>query len=381
MTDSELHILIERYTLGTATELERAQLLEWYRSKDHTNVECGELGDVEIALERILFKTKIAVGHQVDVGEVDTVRRFFSFKKVAIAASICAILTISVLGYRYYQEQPATAPFISSVDEMIVPGSDQAILRMSDGRVISLGDEEQDGNTADFFNIVDGSLVLEGRDSSPKDVVVHSTLETPRGGQYKMVLSDGTKVFLNAESSIRFPTAFVEGQRRVTVSGEVYFEVAKDNMRPFIVTANRAEIQVLGTKFNVNTHTVHLVRTSLLEGSVKVSIPGHAVLLKPGQSADVCDDKSYVTVAETDLNADLAWIEGYFNFKNTPIKELMTQLARWYDVQVEYHGDMQGKEYSARILRRQHIQDILQKLEMTGTIKFKVDGKKIVVTP
>jgi len=207
MIDSELHILIERYVMGTATAEEREQLLAWYRAKDHSHIAFDELEDVDAVLARILLKTEIAIGIPHVVPQKKPQRWLSTHKAIAVAASICVLLAIGGLGYTYFRKHlQSDSSSLASLSTDIAPGTDQAILRMADGRIIPLGVGGPSGTQSDFFDIVDGYLVLEDRDRSPTDAVIYSTLETPTGGQYKMILSDGTKVSLNAESSIQFPT-------------------------------------------------------------------------------------------------------------------------------------------------------------------------------
>ena len=184
---------------------------------------------------------------------------------------------------------------------------------------------------------------------------------------------------MNAASSIRFPVAFVGKERRVSITGEAYFEVAKDKNKPFIVSSSNMNIQVLGTHFNVSSyHDESIIKTTLLEGAVKINNRNSVVYLTPGQQSQL-NDKGQLSVKEdVDLNREVAWTKGQFNFNSNTIQEIMQQLGRWYDVEVVYQGKVSNETFSAVIKRSSNISQVLKLMENSG-VKFTIEGKRIYV--
>lgn len=373
MKDTKLQELIQRYIDGTATVTEQQELLNWYRSKDHTQVEWTDTEEVEDILDRVLLKTKQEIGVRVH----SQTSRFKSFPwtRVAIAASILLALGIAWISH-YHKVLKTEAPLVQTE---ITPGVDKAILKMHDGNSIDLETHHKGKIGSSLYTVSDGQLKLNDPEHTEDVTPKYTSLETPKGAQYHMTLPDGTKVILNAQSVIRFTLPFVGAQRKVSIEGEVYFDVAKDKNRPFIVTAQQSQIEVLGTQFNINAYDKNHLRASLLEGVIQLNTPKTKMKLVPGQVADIHNENGKIDLIKVDLNSELSWTKGYFDFKDTPIRNIMQQLARWYDIEVQYEGEMSDKEYSARILRRDNIKDILNKLEATQTIRFKTIGRKVIV--
>jgi ferric-dicitrate binding protein FerR (iron transport regulator) len=220
--------------------------------------------------------------------------------------------------------------------------------------------------------------------------VTYNTLSTPRGGQYQLTLPDGSKVWLNAASSIHYPTAFTGKERSVEITGEAYFEVAKDPYKPFRVVSLAAagnsplEIKVLGTHFNVNAYEDEAsISTSLLEG--KLSINGSRPLAAGEQAVIVRGPsgaaKAIRIVNVPDIEGSIAWKEGLFNFNQENISSIMRQLSRWYDVEVAFEGPLPKDQFTAIISRNNNISQVLKMLEATNRIHFKIDRKKITTMP
>lgn len=208
-----------------------------------------------------------------------------------------------------------------------------------------------------------------------------NTLYTNKGGTYQLVLPDGTKAWLNAASSIRFPTAFTDSTREVTIQGEVYFEIAQQARQPFIVKTNTIEIAVLGTHFNVMAYEEEQnICTSLLEGAVNVISGSTVRLMKPGQQALVNREHKGISISNADVDAAIAWKEGRFEF-NGNIKSIMRELARWYDVQFIYEGEITNRAFAGTFSRQDSLEDILHTLELTGSIHFNINDKTIIVSP
>lgn len=223
--------------------------------------------------------------------------------------------------------------------------------------------------------------LLSYNSASPVTTPTVNTIYTNKGGTYQVVLPDGTKAWLNAASSIRFPTAFTDSIREVTIQGEVYFEIAQQARQPFIVKANTMKIAVLGTHFNIMAYEEENdICTSLLEGAVNV-ISGTSVRrMQPGQQALVNREHNGISISNADVNTAIAWKEGRFEF-NGNIKTIMRELARWYDLQVIYEGEVTNRSFSATFSRQDSLNDILETLALTGTIHFNIADKTITVSP
>ena len=273
----------------------------------------------------------------------------------------------------------------------ILPGGDKAVLTLADGTTILL-DSAQSGRLTQQGNAVivklnNGQLAYKTQHEKPAEVLYNS-LTTPRGGQYQLTLPDGSKVWLNAASSIHYPTAFSGKERRVEIRGEAYFEVAKDPHQPFKVVALAAagksalEIAVLGTRFNVNTYEDEVViKTSLLEG--RVSVNGSRPL-QEGEEAVILRDPSPARpdmriVKVPDIEESIAWKEGIFHFDQENIAAIMRQLSRWYDVEIAYEGPLPKDLFTAIISRNNNISQVLKMLEATNRIHFKIENKKITI--
>ena len=265
----------------------------------------------------------------------------------------------------------------------ILPGSNKAILTLQDGSKIVLNDVKdgtlaQQGNTK-VVKLATGQLVYD-KTGTASAKVLYNTMTTPRGGQYKLTLPDGTEVWLNAASSITYPTAFAGNERDVSITGEAYFEVAKDKSKPFHVTSGNQTIEVLGTHFNVMAYADEdAIKTTLLEGSVKITENNEAQILKPGEQATV-DKNGGLKISVADIDDALAWKNGYFKFNRVNIKYIMRQLARWYDVDLVYEGSVPHDEFVGKIGRGENIEDVLHILELDH-VHFKIEDKKIIVLP
>ena len=212
-----------------------------------------------------------------------------------------------------------------------------------------------------------------------RGAVAYNTLTTPRGGQYHLTLSDGTSVWLNAASSIKYPIAFTGNERRVEITGEVYFEVEHNAAKPFRVICNGQTVEDLGTHFNINAYNdENAVKTTLLEGSVNVSAAGKNKMLKPGEQAQL--QHGNIRIADVDVNKVAAWKNGLFQFNDDNIRDIMRQLGRWYDVDIKYEGNLPDWEFSGAIPRNANLSQVLDILSFVK-VHFRIDGKTIVVKP
>jgi len=222
-------------------------------------------------------------------------------------------------------------------------------------------------------------MPIQKNDSSANSLV-YNTATTPRGGQYQFILSDGTKVWLNSASSIKYPVQFIGNERKVELTGEAYFEVVHNAKMPFRVVSNGQTVEDLGTHFNINAYNdENVIKTTLLEGSVKVSSAAGNNTIKPGQQA-VLNNGNISVINDADLDAAVAWKNGFFYFDDNNIQEVMRQLARWYDVDIKCEGELPSRQFSGEISRNVKASQILDILSFKK-IHYKIDGKSIVITP
>nr|WP_255487030.1 FecR family protein [Mucilaginibacter sp. SP1R1] len=309
------------------------------------------------------------------------------FKLRRIAATVILLAAFGIAAYYLKRtgKQPLTANN-KTVKHDVEPGNNKAILTLDNGTRVIL-DSARIGTLAKKGGISikktkDGQLIYaveSDNTASVNEPGTHNTISTPRGGQYQVILPDGTKVWLNAASSLKFPTAFAGNQRRVELTGEGYFEVTKNAASPFIVTINNMQVKVLGTHFNIMGYgDEQAIKTTLLEGAVQLSSGGLSSFLKPGQQGIV--EGGGIQVIDVDAEQAIAWKNGYFVFNRSSIQEIMKQLSRWYDTEVTYEGRIPDDEFVGKIERNVKLSQVLHILELNH-VHFKIDNKKIIVTP
>jgi transmembrane sensor len=323
---------------------------------------------------------------------------------LSIAALILVFFGIGL--YSYNREAVNNTITAFKKKQKVIPGSNQATLTLADGTLINLNKSSVGKIAQQASRVVnkvdDGKLLYQRHIKDPirQDTVLYNVLTTPRGGQYQVELPDGTKVWLNAASSIKYPTTFSKNERKVELTGEAYFEVAKMQARyesnqlgtyvkrlPFIVVCNKQEIEVLGTRFNINAYADEPhIKTSLIQGSIRIHWAGKFTadqpmkfdkVLEAGEQAVLDDGKLAVSTAN--VNSAIDWKNGKFQFENEPVESIMRKIARWYNVDIEYRGDMSMKVFSGTLSRYDDVMDVLKMLELTGTINFKLKNRKIIV--
>jgi ferric-dicitrate binding protein FerR (iron transport regulator) len=308
------------------------------------------------------------------------------------AAAVVLLVGGAAVGYKILKQDKGDGgkgiPVASAKD--IAPGSEKAVLTLADGSTIIL-DNAANGNVAQqggtkIIKLDNGQLAYDAGRNTHRRVLsgelLYNTISTPRGGQYQITLPDGTKVWLNAASSIKFPATFSGSTREVEMTGEAYMEIAKNSKQPFRVKANGTEIQVLGTSFNINAYSdEEAVKTTLIEGSVKVLKDGQTAILKPGQQSRSGSDDRSVKISVADLDKVMAWKNGLFNFEGAGLKEVMQQLSRWYDVEVVYESKIPDIEFIGKMSRKVSLSGVLKGLEGTG-VHFRIEnGRRLVVLP
>jgi ferric-dicitrate binding protein FerR (iron transport regulator) len=263
----------------------------------------------------------------------------------------------------------------------VSPGNNKAILTLADGSSIILDDARdgaitQQGGTKVIK--IGGKLAYHTTGNSSE--IEYNTITTPRGGQYQVELPDGSRVWINAASSLRFPTAFTGNERRVEINGEAYFEVAKNKSMPFIVKVNDAKVEVLGTHFNINAYDDEgIMTTTLLEGSVKFVSSDKISILKPGQQSQLSKDGQVKLINDVDIDKVMAWKNGLFVFDNSDLETVMRQLSRWYDIDVVFRTRNVATSFVGEIPRTSKLSDILKVFELASKLQFEIAGKKVIV--
>lgn len=379
MNKTEILALLKKYKEGTLSSEDKDKLDAWYLHKaSNTNL---QLNEYELQDSYDVLKSKLPLKPKTKVISL--------WPRVAVAASIVLLLGTGIFYFTKPQEQ--TNQIVEKAKE-IAPGGTRGILTLSNGKQIVLGEisakdtiakEGQKDEVTIKMN-ANGVItyIINPDAATPKNTAnSFNTLSTPTGGQYNIVLADGTKVFLNTVSSIKYPTQFNEDKRIVELEGEAYFEVAKDKNKPFIVKSGNQSIEVLGTHFNVHAYDNESVtKTTLLEGSVAVSYKNQKSILKPGQQSNVSENFNKIKIREVDTEATIAWKNGRFKFDNADLKSVMKQLERWYGIKVEYRGDVSDVRFNGGTFMNKNLSEVLKVLELSN-IKFKVEGKTIIVYP
>jgi transmembrane sensor len=382
--------LIEKYQAGQASPEEIALINKWYHSFDDSAVELvlPEGEDEDDLAEKLKLRLQETLG----MNTRQSAHRFFGRWRIPAAAALVLALT-GVIYLSFFNQSsriktPGQLVMTTGLINDIAPGGNRALLTLADGSVIIL-DSAANGIISSQGNIRvekadDGLLtyIVNGKRITENDEAFYNTITTPRGGQYQVTLSDGTKVWLNAASSIRFPVLFTGKERKVEVTGETYFEVAKNPAMPFRVKAENSEVEVLGTHFNINAYTDEdAIRTTLLEGKVKVSAQANTAIkyLAPGQQSGISKNGNISVLDNADTEEAVAWINGRFQFKSAGLKAILRQVSRWYDVEVEYRGNI-DMHFSGQLNRSDNVSKVFEKLKLTGEVNFKIEGRKIIVS-
>ncbi|MBS1915543.1 MAG: FecR domain-containing protein [Bacteroidetes bacterium] len=375
---------IENYLSGIANDQEKELVNQWYFSFNDQAVEVPE------AEEELREKIRVRMYERLK-GELFMPAPAFDHrpqKYWLLAAAIFTGILLFSGAYLFFSKNTSVKPQVSNTRPVtttdVAPGTDKATLTLADGSVIKLdklpnGTIAQQGATK-VLQVKSGQLSYQST-AKDADVVNFNTIATPRGGQYEIMLSDGSKVWLNAASSLRFPTRFSGKERNVELNGEAYFEIAKNAAMPFHVKTSAMQVEVLGTHFNVNAYNdENATTTTLLEGSVKVSSPKSEVTLHPGQQAALNGTNTLVAVKnDVDVDQVVAWKNGMFEFASNDIETIMRQLSRWYDVQTKYEGKKPEGHFSGTIGRNLPLSKVLQILEQSD-VHFKINGNEIIVS-
>lgn len=386
MQKEEFLKIVERISDGVASDQDIALYLKWYQQFDLDDRMWDQLQvKPEDFRQELLLNIQHEIQEDTPVVPIKKIQRIWP--GMIAAASVILCLSVGVYFFKYKSSVPVNDKIL--VSNKINPGSNKAVLTLSDGKQIVL-DDTQNGRIADqgdasIRKTAEGNLIYEvkGTDLSGEKAgkPVFNRMTTPRGGQYQLILPDGTKVFLNAASSLKYPTVFDQKERRVELTGEGYFEVAGNREKPFLVNVNGAqEIEVLGTHFNVKAYPDDKdIRTTLLEGSVKINYKDRHVLLKPKYVA-VNDLKGNLLVKQANIEQVMAWKNGLFVFDNVNLKEAMNMAARWYDIEVDYRGNVAQKKLWGTVSKYKTITELLDKIKFTTGINYKIEGRRVILT-
>ncbi|MEP7376095.1 MAG: FecR domain-containing protein [Chitinophagaceae bacterium] len=399
-TPDRLEHLLNSYAEKQATEVEMQELLsmlqdDWQRIQLIRN-------EPEVDWEKMYREIKQAAG--IVPNEKARVIKI-NFRRIAIAASIILAVGISAYFFISTRNEEKSPPIATTTHDVEAPKNTRATITLADGRIIEL-DSLTSGKLATQGNVnvtktADGEIIYNESSKAPSPLeraggeVSFNTLTNPRGSKViDMTLSDGSHVWLNAGSSITYPIAFLNKERKVTITGEAYFEVAHLNpgpsprvekrgaATPFIVKKGDMEVVVLGTHFNVNAYDDEdALRVTLLEGSVKVSQQEQAIIIKPGEQAESIHNSKFIIHNSIDMEQVMAWRNGKFDFgESTNLKDIMRQVARWYDVEIAYSSAV-NQQFWGSVSRQENVSKVLEKFELTGRVHFKIEGRKITVMP
>ncbi|HEY9262721.1 FecR family protein [Chitinophaga sp.] len=389
--------LLLRRLQGILNESEAAALAQWLAEQPAERRKFYEEVTDWPAIERALH-AMYRIDESTALNEVWTRIRMTTVKRSPVALRrycVAAAAVALLIGSGMYWLRPhqniqmdARLPMAARYKSDALPGTNKATLELGDGSIIEL-DSVGKGELARQHNALilkneSGAVSYQSVNAADHAGIAYNKISTPKGGQYQVVLPDGTQVWLNAASSLRYPTAFTGNARTVELNGEAYFEVAPDAGKHFHVKVmgNRAmEVEVLGTRFNINTYTDEAANaTTLVDGKVKVVDAASQAVLQPGQQALVYDRQQQITLQTADLPGILAWKEGLFSLQDADITDIMRQIARWYDVEVIYNGTIKQK-FVGKIPRNMKLSEVLKVLESTGWVNFSISGKTVTVAP
>ena len=373
-TRSQLNELADKWMKGTISPREKEQLDEWY-DLDTTLPVTWTAGD---------WSEEQLAARLLDNISAEKKSSYRSTRGWQIPVAAILLITLGVGIYSYVSKSDPHLPTAVAI-KVIQAGKNQAILTLGNGQKIVLTDaingEVASRSGVKITKTSDGQLVYDATGAVNENLPPeYNTIEAPAGGQWQLRLPDGSLIYLNASSSITYPTRFVDNERKVQMTGEAYFEIAHNKKKPFKVVSAGQTVEVLGTHFNVMAYAdERIVRTTLLEGSVRIINDAGSRQLKPGEQAQVSENKINVT-SDVNLENVVAWKSGYFKF-NESLESIMAKISRWYDVDVEYRDKFNSDlTFSGKISRSRDISNILKMLEYTGDVNFKLEGRRVIVT-
>lgn len=377
MKSGKAKSLLTKYAAGQCTPEEIAVVESWYLQHEYDDnlTEDERLSDMQEIHSHLIseINRKPKPAHKL-------------WPFIIAAASVLIFLSIG--GYFLLKKQ-GDQQLVKIRTHDIPPGNYKAILTLTNGKQIVLSNFQngkflQQGKVS-ISKSQDGHIIYQAPENSEAtNKLVYNTITTPPGGEYRVTLADGTNVWLNSASSITYPTIFNNKDRTVQITGEAYFEVAHNAAKPFRVKSNGQTVEVLGTHFNINSYAdERVIKTTLLEGSVKLTTSDHVVVLLPGKQSQVSftgNSKGiFKGIQNVDTDECIAWKNGFFQFDKADIKTVMRQIARWYDVDISYEGKINNRVFSGSIYKNLSASKALQLLSFTD-VHFTIDGRKIIVS-
>lgn len=363
--------LLDKYLAGNCTPQEITIVEDWYLQLPFQK---------EAPSHSLIESSKQEVWNQLSPRSGSL--KLVTVKRLAIAASIILCLSFGL----YFIVHRNTAPLTAKTElKDILPGGNKAILTLADGTVVNLDDAKNgqiaNQNGIEIRKAKNGQLEYVIKEVQNTSLTGSNTISTPRGGQYQVSLPDGTKVWLNAATTLKYPYAFAKNERVVELNGEAYFEVSKDHTRPFKVKTAVQTVEVLGTHFNINAYSdENIVKTTLLEGAVKVSAKQSTVNLHPGEQSQLNASNARLSVSQqVDMDKEMAWKNNIFSFDNDDLQTIMRQISRWYDVDVVYEGKISTEKYVGEIPRNSNLAEVFKILELNH-VHIDAKGKVLTIT-
>lgn len=384
--------LVDRYFKSQLSGEENEELERWLGEDPGRRQILEDLSDpgYRKALLSELNTYDLKEGYRALVEKIDLqpskrLSKKKGYRQILATAAVLIVLLTGAFFLKNYltKSRQETAKAVSPVQD-IPPGGNRATLTLAGGSMILL-DSAQNGLLArqggtKVIKLNNGQLAYQGARNT-QGTVTYNTITTPRGGEYKVTLPDGSNVFLNAASSLTYPTAFPKDRRSVKLTGEAYFEIAPNSKSPFLVQVDSMQVQVLGTAFNIMAYPEEsTIRTTLVEGAVKVLASHQEKALKPNQQAILNSDGQLSLNTQANINEAIAWKNGYFQYSDATIDDIMKDVSRWYNVKIEYDGTIH-RHFVARISRDEPVSRLLQLLELTHSVHFNIESNKIIVRP
>ena len=381
----EIARIIQKSLKGKLSESEERQLSGWRKVSDENERAFQRMISEDfytIGMEKLeMYDSRVAYGRFLQKKYQQRRKRRFliNMARVAAVALPFVIALVLYVGLNREEEQMVRPSLASN----ILPGTSKAVLTLANGKMIPLGKEATDSTI-----ITDGTQISASgsgvtyASGVESESVVYNKLEIPRGGEFCLTLSDGTRVWLNSETSIQYPVAFGAKERRVFVQGEAYFEVAKDAKKPFTVQFMSSSVTVLGSSFNIRAYPVEKrSQTTLAEGSVRIYSPGSSMLLKPGEQAEVSALSGEMVKQEVEVKNFTSWKDGRFVFEQQPLEDIMRTLERWYDIRVIFKDEGAKRiSLSGNMKRYGDFSQVMKMLQMTGDVRFELHGNDVYIT-
>jgi transmembrane sensor len=382
LINKRLQKLARKYLKGKLNASDQLEIDEWFSQEEQ-----GETyADTNLTLDehRRLLLERIHVTAGIVAPETP-VRSLWI--KYTAAASV--LLLLSAGAYFALNQKPTIQQVVQATQRDIAPGGNKAILTLANGEKVQLtgaknGLVATQGGVA-IAKQSDGLIRYSSnqKEQTAEKPQMFNTIETPRGGKYKLTLADGTIAILDAASSIHYPVAFNSNERNVEITGQVYFEVVHNTAKPFKVRVKGQVIEDLGTKFNINAYDDEsVIRTTLVEGSISLTRSSHTTILKQGQQAINTVTSAATNVVVADMEEAIAWKNDYFVFNNEPLESVMRKISRWYDVDIQYqNGQKINESYIGGLTRYANVSQVLKMLEITGDVRFEIRDKAIMIFP